>query len=158
MAEYEVDHAAWASEQGALLRAREFDGLDHARLADELERLGRADFEELRERIRALVTALLRWAYEAEVRSVALHSTIGAQRERIARILEDGPSLRPIAAELVIETYPVAKRAAVVESGLFEESFPEGLPFLPDEVIDRAFLPDPYGDDQVRGNYWWRNR
>lgn len=158
MAEYDLDHAAWASEQGALLRARRFDRLDHARLADELERLGGANIEELRERIRILTTALLRWAYEVDLRSVALNSTIGVQRQLVAAILEDCPSLRAVAAELVVDTYPAAKRAAVVESGLFEESFPEGLPFQPAEVLDDGFLPDPYGDDLVRGREWWRTR
>lgn len=106
----------------------------------------------IKERIRVLLTALLRWAYQVDVRSVALSSTIMAQRHAIERILDDSVSLRPIARELVIDIYPEAKQAAVIESGLFTESFPEGLPFLPDEVFDASFLPDPFGDDAIRGD------
>ena len=158
MTEYKVDFVAWAEEQGRLLRERRLDLLDRANIAKEIKRLGEADIEVMRERIRILLTALLRWAFEVDLRSVGLSSTILTQRIEIERLLDDSPSLRTTAADLVIETYPAAKRAAVMESGLFEESFPEGLPFLPSEVFDLTFLPDPFGDDAVRGPDWWRRR
>ncbi len=56
------------------------------------------------------------------------------------------------------DLYPAARRAASIESGPFEDSFPAGLPFRPTEVLDEDFLPDPYGDELVRGPGWWRHR
>jgi hypothetical protein len=156
MIAYERDPTAWAAEQASMLRARRADSVDRAKIAAELRTLAEAEVETLRERIRIVLTALLRWAYQVDLRSVALEATISAQRHAIERRLRESPSLKATAANLVIDLYLDSKRAAVLESGLFDESFPEGLPFLPSEVFDSGFLPDPYGDDRIRGNGWWR--
>jgi hypothetical protein len=108
--------------------------------------------------MRILLTALIRWAYEVDLRSVALNVTIFRQRQEIRSLLEESPSLVPLAERLIVEVYPQARRAAAMESGPFEDAFPAGLPFLPDEVLDDSFLPDPYRDDAIRGAGWWRDR
>ena len=158
MTGYSEDRVRWSEEQGRLLRKRRLDTVDRDNVAAEIGQLGAEDIGELRERIRILLTALLRWAYQVDLRSTALASTITAQRGRIENLLEDSASQRSIVDDLAVETYPEAKRTAVVESGLFDESFPEGLPFLPTEVFDPYFLPDPYGEDEGRPDAWWRNR
>ncbi|WP_161142129.1 DUF29 family protein [Propylenella binzhouense] len=146
MTAYQRDRTAWASEQARLLRARRLPEIDAANVAREIEGLAAEDVPVLRERIRILLTALLRWAYQPDLRSTALASTMAAQRWRIEAVLKDSASLRPLVADLVVEAYPEAKRLAVLESGLFDESFPEGLPFLPHEVLDFDFRPDPFGE------------
>ena len=78
--------------------------------------------------------------------------------KEVADILEDNPSLRPLVPTLVAEIYPVAKARAVLESGLFDDTFPDGCPFLEDEILTIGFLPDPYGDDAIRGANWWKRR
>jgi hypothetical protein len=155
---YGSDRAAWADRQASLLRERRAPAIDKENIAGIIENLGTADVEQLRDRIRILLTALLRWAYEVDLRSVALNVTIGRQRDQIERLLEDSPSLVPTARTLVVEVYPEARRAAAMEAGPFEDAFPAGLPFLPSEVLDDSFLPDPYGDDAIRGAEWWRHR
>jgi hypothetical protein len=156
--DYRRDRVAWAEQQGRLLRERRLDAIDRANIAAEIEQVGKGDMDALRERVRILLTALLRWAYQVDLRSTALASTIMAQRQEIQRILKDSASLQPAMDDLVVDTYPEAKRLAVMESGLFDESFPEGLPFLPVEIFDLEFLPDPYGDDKIRGEGWWRGK
>lgn len=146
---YSTDRTAWCMEQALHLRTARWDRIDKENVAAEIERLQREDEATLNERIRILLTALLRWAYQADLRSPGLSSTIMSQRIEIDRILDDSASLRPLAAASIINVYPEAKRLAVIESGLFDESFPEGLPFLPSEVLDWAFMPDPFGDDSV---------
>ena len=84
--------------------------------------------------------------------------TISRQRQQIAQLIEESPSLRGAGERLVIETYPDARRAAALEDGPFKDAFPAGLPFLPSEVLDMNFLPDPYGDDAALGAGWWRKR
>ena len=156
MTTYLADRAAWAGEQAAHLRHRRSAAVDRENIAAAIERLGAADIEQLRERIRILVTALLRWAYEVDLRSTALRVTITRQRHEIAQLLAESPSLVPMAEALVVDTYPAARRAAAMESGPFEDAFPAGLPFLLGEVVDDDFLPDPLGDDG--GEDWWRHR
>jgi hypothetical protein len=132
--------------------------VDRENVAAEIERLGDDDLEVLKERVRILLTALLRWAYQVDLRSRALSSTILAQRAEIERTLEDSAGLRACVSDLVIEMYPEAKRLAVMESGLFDESFPEGLPFLLNEVFDLHFLPDPFGENGANGRPLRRRR
>lgn len=155
---YNRDRVAWTVEQGKLLRERRLDQVDRHNVAAEIERLGDDDLKVLQERVRILLTALLRWAYQVDLRSTALASTIVSQRHGIEQILSDSAGLRPHAEDLVIDVYPEAKRLAVMESGLFDDSFPAGLPFLPHEVFDFEYLPDPFGDDEIRGDAWWRRR
>lgn len=157
MTPYEKDRFAWSVEQSALLRARS-RSVDCGHVAEEIERLARLDEAMLRDRFRILLTALIRWAYKPDLRSVSLDSTIFTQRTEIDRLLEDSPSLLPFAKHLVVEAYPEARRAASLESGPFADEFSEGLPFLPEEVLNASFMPDPYGDDEKRGTDWWRSR
>lgn len=156
MTDYAHDRFAWALEQATLLRARRQDKIDRENVARAIERLGEADVEELRERIRILLTTLVRWAYNRDFRSMGSRLTIGSQRDQIERLIEESPSLRAVAEHLVIETYADARRAAAMEDGPFRNAFPAGLPFLPNEVLDDEFLPDPYGDEAVLGAEWWR--
>jgi hypothetical protein len=152
------DRAAWADEQASLLGRQEPSRIDRENVAREIERLGAADIELLRERIRILLTALVRWAFDVDLRSMGLYITIMRQRNEIAGLLKESPSLASRTLEFLIETYPKARRAAAMESGPFEDAFPAGLPFLPGEVFDLSFLPDPLGDDLIRGAEWWRDR
>lgn len=140
-----------------MLRERRLEGVDWTNVAEEVSRLGADDPEILQQRIRILLTSLLRWAYQTDLRSPYLLSTIGAQRGGIKSILQDSAGMATRLEEWIMDSYPEAKRLAVLESGLFDESFPESLPFLPAEVLDDAFLPDPYGDDAVTEKAW-RNR
>lgn len=155
---YSADRFAWSKDQARLLRARNRELIDRTHIANVIEQLGGDDVSSLRERITVLLTALLRWAFEVDHRSVGFWSTINAQRDRIQRILEDSPSLLPVATAMIVDRYAEAKKRAVLESGLFENDFPEGLPFLPAEVLDDDFMPDPYGDDPIRGAGWWQHR
>jgi hypothetical protein len=155
---HDVDRFAWALEQATHLRARHHDRIDRENVARTIEQLGEADVEELRERVRILITALVRWAYNSDFRSSGSHLTISAQRQQIAQLIEESPSLKGVAERLVIDTYPEARRAAAMEDGPFRDAFPAGLPFLPSEVLDMNFLPDPYGDDATLGAGWWRKR
>ncbi len=158
MTSHDADRVLWSSEQARHLMDRAGPKIDRENVARAIERLGEADVDQLRQRITILLTALIRWGYDPDIRSMGPYATIGRQRDQIARLLEDSPGLVPIAERLVIETYPEARRAAAMENGPFDDAFPAGLPFLPSEVFDDGFLPDPYGDDTADGPDGWRRR
>lgn len=153
-----VDLSAWAETQAAALREARSADIDRANLTRLVHDLGLRERRALRARLGVILTGLLRWTEQVDLRCHGWAATLDIQRLRVADILEDNPSLRPLVATLVAEIYPLAKARAVLESGLFDDTFPDGCPFLEDEILTIGFLPDPYGDDAIRGANWWKRR
>src|SRR5215510_1676844 len=105
---YDHDFYAWTQEQAALLRAKKSRELDYPNLAEELEALGKRDRRELEHRLEVLVMHLLKWRYQSErrERSRGWRSTIREQRRRLARLLQDSPSLRAEVPAFLDDGYP----------------------------------------------------
>ena len=91
---YDQDVVAWATEQARLIRARQFDKLDIEHIADEIEDVGKSEQRELASRMAVLVTHLLKWLYQPEMRSASWAGSIREQRKRIMRAIEETPSLK----------------------------------------------------------------
>lgn len=108
--------------------------------------------------VQARTEALLRRTEQVDLRCLGWAATLDLPGWRVADILDDNPSLRPLVPTPVAGIYPVAKARAVPESGLFDDAFPDGGPVLEDEMLTVVFLPDPYGDDAMRGAHWWTRR
>ncbi|RVU21864.1 DUF29 domain-containing protein [Methylobacterium oryzihabitans] len=153
---FEADLAAWAEEQAQALAEGRLDDLDHPHLAGLLRDLGDRDRQEVRDRLGVILTGLLRWAVQVDLRCHGWAVTIGTQRRRVLRLLRDSPSLRSALPDLIATVYPEAKARAVLESALFDDSFSESCPFSEAEIFDESWLPDPHGDDLVRGAGWWQ--
>ncbi len=153
---FSADLSAWADEQARLLAAGAVEAIDHAHIAEIVRDLGERERREIRDRLGVIVTGLLRWGAEVDLRCDGWAITIDRQRRRVASRLDDSPSLRAELPWLVAEVYPEAKARAVLESALFEDSFSESCPFTDEEILMHGFLPDPHGDDAVRGPGWWR--
>ncbi|GJE60495.1 DUF29 domain-containing protein [Methylobacterium trifolii] len=155
---YAADLSAWAEAQVRALHEGRFDDLDHDRLSEVVAGLASRERRELRERLQVILTGLLRWAQQVDLRCRGWAATIDAQRHRVERLLRDNPSLAAAVPNLVAEGYPAARARAVLESALFDESFSAACPFTPDEILTAGLYPDPYGDDAVRGAGWWKSR
>lgn len=153
---FSTDLSAWAEEQAHLLAAGEVEAIDHAHIAEIVRDLGERERREIRDRLGVILTGLLRWAAEVDLRCDGWAITIDRQRRRVASLLDDSPSLRPQLPWLVAEVYPEAKARAVLESALFDDSFSESCSFTDEEILTPGFLPDPHGDDAIRGAGWWR--
>ena len=139
---YEQDYARWCAEQGALLREGRFGALDRENLAEEIESLGRSDRREIESRLKPLLVHLLKWRFQPQGRSASWRTTIDEQRWRIAKILKESPSLKGYPQEVLAEEYGFARWAAMEETGLPEETFPQTCPFAIDQVLATSFLPD----------------
>src|SRR5215831_119250 len=85
---YESDFFSWTQEQARLLRERRFDELDLENLVDEVQSIGSSEKREIRERLKTLLTHLLKWKFQPGFRGNSWHSTIFEQRWTIADILE----------------------------------------------------------------------
>jgi hypothetical protein len=141
---YDQDFYAWTQQQAVLLRARKWRDLDHDNLAEELESLGKRDRRELERRLEVLVMHLLKWHYQPErrERSRSWRSVIREQRRRLARLLQDNPSLRSEVPALLDDGYPHARGKALDETSIPPETLPPSCPWTAAQVLDDAFWPE----------------
>ena len=107
---YEKDFVAWLEDQAR--RARRGEGLDLENVAEQLEGVARSDRREIRSRLSILLTHLLKCTAHPKKPSLSWPGTIGDQRDRIADLIEDSPSLRDYPAEILERCYPRARRDA----------------------------------------------
>ena|ERR1022692_2070748 len=138
---YDKDFVLWAEETARLLRAGAIDDLDIENLAEEIESIGRKDRRELRRRLKVLLSHLLKWQFQAAKRSISWESTIFEQREEIAEVLDESPSLRRTMPAGLSKAYPSARKAAAIETGMLIKNLPPTCPYSLEQVLDESFLP-----------------
>ncbi len=141
---YEADFVAWLEDQAQRARRGELDALDLENIAEELEGMARSDRREIRNRLTVLLIHLLKCLVRPGKRSASWLGTIAEQRDGIAVLLEDSPSLRALPAQILDHCYPLARRKAAYQMRLSEQAFPDRCPFAIGEVLDPRWLPpDP---------------
>lgn len=137
---YDTDFYAWTKRQADLLRTGDFSQVDVTNLIEEVESLGRRERRELRQRLARLLQHLLMWQYLPEKQCGSWKATIREQRDEIASLLEDSPSLVPMIEGTLPYSYAQGRQWAVDETGILNT--PKGIPFELKEVLDTEFLPD----------------
>ncbi|MFZ4381739.1 MAG: DUF29 domain-containing protein [Sandarakinorhabdus sp.] len=123
------DFAAWAFHQAALLRSGQFHLLNAAEIAEELDGLGRGEFNDLVSQLRIVLLHLLKWDHQPSRRSRSWAASVAEHRVRIATVLEDNPSLKPRREHAVQRAYQQARLSAARETRLHEHEFPEACPY-----------------------------
>jgi hypothetical protein len=139
---YERDFYAWTQEQASKLRARAHNTVDWENVAEEIEGVGASEKREIRNRLKVLILHLLKWRYQPERRKEGWRLTIDEQRDSIAAVIEDSPSLQSFPADVAARSYRDAVRKAHDETGLPVDAFPAENPFTIAEVLDAGFLPN----------------
>jgi hypothetical protein len=132
--------AAQPERQADALRRRAANEIDWDNVSEEIEDVARRDKDRL---YGALVTAilhLLKWRFQPEARSNAWRAAVVAERNRIAKLVRDSPTLRPYPATVLAEAYSDARTQAEAETGL--AGFPATCPWAIEQVLDHAFWPD----------------
>jgi Domain of unknown function DUF29 len=137
--EYERDFYSWSIEQARRLREGRFDALDRDNLAEEIESLGREQFNKLVSALRVLMRHMLKWDHQPSMRSRSWVLSIEEQRLEVADVLSDNPGLRPRIGEAIIRAYRRARIEAARETGLDETVFPNACPYSFDDVTSRVF-------------------
>ena len=61
---YDQDFYGWTVEQVALLQNKQFDQIDLEHIIEEIESMGKAERNQLRNRLTVLLMHLLKWQYE----------------------------------------------------------------------------------------------
>src|SRR2546427_759891 len=117
---YEQDFYAWSQTTAALIRAGKWQEVDPESLAEEVESLGARDHRELRQRLQRLVTHLLKWQYQPAGRQTghSWRSTIRTQRQEIADLIEQSPSLQRTVSDALRARYALAREHASAQTRL----------------------------------------
>jgi hypothetical protein len=136
--EYHEDFFLWTQQQASLLRQGQWNTLDAANLAEEIESMGKSDRRALMSHLVNLLLHRLKWDYQPVRRGMSWRLSIRNARREMALIVDDSPSLRRQLPDLVAKAYPIARRDAAGETGLPLTTFPEDCPFAIEQLLEDA--------------------
>jgi len=135
--DYEHDFYGWLIEQARHVRDGRWDAVDRENLVEEIESLGREQFNKLESALRVLMLHMLKWDHQPQKRSRSWALTVRTQRLEVEDVLSDNPSLKPRIAEAMARGYRKARVEAAKETELDEHVFPASCPYDWDEVMGR---------------------
>ena len=138
-ASYDRDFYTWSLEQARHVREGSWDALDRDNVAEEIESLGREQFNKLSSALRVLMLHMLKCDHQPELRSRSWALSIETQRLELGDIIVDNPGLRPRIPEAIARGYRKARLEAARETGIAEESFPETCPYAWNDIVARVF-------------------
>jgi hypothetical protein len=138
-AAYERDFYSWLMQQARFVREGRWDALDRENLAEEIESLGREQFNKLESALRVLLMHMLKWDHQANRRTRSWVLSISTQRLELDDVISDNPGLKPRISEAIGRAYRKARLEAAQETGLDEDHFPEPCPYSWDEILSRQF-------------------
>jgi cell division protein FtsL len=112
---YDTDLVLWSKAQAAALRRRAANEIDWDNVAEEIESLGKNDRRELQSRLQIVLDHLIRLAVSpASAPRHGWERTVITQRDAIAKLLRDSPSLRREMPAIIAAELPTARRLALL--------------------------------------------
>ncbi len=138
---YETDFYTWTLRQADLLRNEDYADLDLDNLIEEIEAMARSQRNQLTNRLRILLTHLLKLCCPPIPSRRGWIATIREQRRRIELLLKDSPSLRRELLDSVAYAYPRARQDAAQALDSNESEFPATCPWTVEQILDIDFLP-----------------
>ena len=137
---YEQDLSAWAAHNAQLLRNGQFNDLDVEHLIEELDDMGKSEQHAIVSHMRILMMHLLKWQFQANLRSSSWRYSIVNARIEIADLLSASPSLQRLPQTELPRVYLQARRLASTETGLLPATFPLICPYELEQVLDEEWL------------------
>ena len=92
---YSTDFNLWIEQTITALKSGDIQTLDLENLIEEIEAMTRSDKREIFNRLKVLITHLLKCQYQPQKKTNSWIKTINEQRDQIELVLADSPSLRP---------------------------------------------------------------
>ncbi len=126
---YEADYAAWLTAQVGVLRSGQFRELDLENLIDEVESLGRSDFNGFVSAFEILIAHMLKWDHQPSYRTNGWIASIDEHRSRIEHDLVDSPSYQSRVDDAIARAYRPGRALAARETRLDLRAFPMTCPF-----------------------------
>jgi hypothetical protein len=143
VASYDSDFFEWTQQTAELIRQGRLQEADLEHVAEEIADMGKRDRREVRSQFVELLMHLLKWQLQPTLRGTpSWRATIVKQRQQLALVLEDSPSLRRVPEKELSAMYKSAVVRAIAETGLARSSFPASCPFSVRETIDPHFFPE----------------
>ena len=139
---YEDDFHGWAMSTAALLREKRYDQVDYNHIIEEIECMGASERRELINRLKQLISHLLKWEYQSALRSKSWKESIEDPREQIYLLLLDNPGLKSQIRGILDTSYSLAQKKAHKETGLSLKCFPPQCPYTMEELVDEEYLPE----------------
>ena len=147
---YDSDFYEWTKRVSGAIRDSGLSDADAEHVAEEIADIGKRDRRELRSRMTVLVMHLMKWAAQPEKRvGSTWKATIQQQRNQVADLLEDSPSLRVILVNELPVVYGRAARLAADETGVqFLSSVkpPGGRAAQADRLLSDTWFPETIAD------------
>lgn len=137
---YETDETGWLEAMSALVAQRRYADLDHLHLSEYLADMARRDRREVQSRLVTLLTHLLKWQHQPDLRSPSWRGTILEQRRELRGLLESG-TLRNHALAVLADCYDDARKQAAAETDLPLATFPAECGQELDALLDEDALP-----------------
>src|ERR1043166_2367122 len=138
--DYDNDLYSWSLEQARLLREKQWTQIDSENVAEEIESLGREQFNKLESALRVLLIHMLKWDHQSSRRSRSWVLSIESQRVEVEHIISDNPGLKPRITEAVTRAYRRGRIEAANETGLEKAVFPDTCPYSFQDIMSREFV------------------
>jgi hypothetical protein len=139
---YDTDFHAWTVSQSRAIAEGRWSDVDAVNLEDEIRSLGIQIEREIGDRLEILLSYLLKWQRLAEFRGFAWKENIDRQREEVAELFTESPSLTDRKEQFVARAYGHARRRLKYETYFFETDFPPSCPFTVTQVFDPEYFPE----------------
>ncbi len=139
---YEQDFYAWTQQQMILIKNEQYNQLDIQHLYEELEGLGASQHKEARNRLKILLTHLLKWKFQPDYRCNSWKFTIKTQRRDLKEHLENNSSLKHYLNDYLISSYESSRDKSHEETGIFLDNFPIKCPWTIEQILDDEFYPN----------------
>ncbi len=131
---FETDFVTWLDRMADSIRhGASVSTQDRLLLAEEISNMARKDRKEIRSRAEILLIHLLKVRYQPDKQTRSWDLTILDQREELAELLKESPSLRQTLKASWEKVYQNARKKAQIETGL--DIFPATAPFTLDYAL-----------------------
>ena len=138
---YDTDYNSWIQQHILFLKESRFSDCDTLHLIEELKDMGKSNERELVSRLIILISHLLKWQYQPDMRSNSWSSSINEQRSQIDYLLNDMPSLKANVISAIDKSYGRAVKLAIKETGIPLTAFPEKCSYTQSQLFDEDFYP-----------------
>ena len=136
---YDSDFYSWSQQQGRLVREGRWSEVDRENVAEEIESLGREQFDKLESAIRIILIHMLKSDHQPKKRSRSWALSIYALRLDLEDVLSDNPGLKLRIAEAIDRAHRKARAEAAKETGLKLSTFPATCPYSFADITSRPF-------------------